>query len=462
MPEPGGGPLRVVVDVSDTLASPWRAGIQRVVVQLVAHLRRADPRIELELVAWSVPLDGFRRLTPAERDDLLDRPVHDPGPSRTPAGDEPGMIRATRTARRVVGRVVRSARLAVGAVLRATGLREPLRRAVRGVSLRTVHRDHIPLAVGDLAPGSVLLELDTVWNQTAVDREELYRTLRARGVHIATVLYDLLPLEHPEWFEASLVEVFDTTMRAQARHTELILAISRSSVSSWETWTSTQRVAVVAPSEVLRLGADAVDTAREAPLPAEVPPGRYVLVVGTVEPRKNHAVLLDAFERLAPAVDDLHLVIVGRPGWENDDVVRRLESQPMRGTRLHWFRAAGDDVLATLYRHALVVAVPSATEGFGLPVIEAFRHGVPVVASTGGALREAGGDLAEYEAPGDVEGWAAAVARHAQHGAHNAARREALVGYEAPTWSDTADQVAASLVGHFGDGRRVGSAEALP
>lgn len=453
MPHPPADPLLVAVDVTDTLASGWRAGIQRVVVQLVDNLRTVDERIELLPLVWSPALAGHRRLLPSELEDLMSPGVRSARGSATgpAAGAEPPLparlVRDARRALRLLGRV--------GAhTLAFLRLKQPVKEVLRRISLRTTHRWEVPLAVPELPRGSVLFDLDTVWNQTRVDRDALYRRLRAGGVHVAALVYDLLPLEHPEWFERSLVEVFDEALTAQARHAELLLAISGSTARSLNDWVTGRGIDAPDPL-VVGLGADAVPD-REArgpgtrtPLPREVVDGRYVLVVGTVEPRKNHTVLLDAFEDLAAAVPDVQLVVVGRPGWENDRVVRRLERHPLSGSRLHWFRDAPDDLLATLYDHALVVAVPSATEGFGLPVIEAFRHGVPVVASDGGALPEAGGDLAEYVAPHDVAGWTAALRRHCEDASHDAACRAALEGYRPRSWNDSAREVAAALVAAF-------------
>lgn len=445
MPDAAPRPLLVHVDVSDTLSSGWRAGIQRVVVQLVDHLRRAEG-VELVPVVWSRDLQGHRRLRPAELEDLL-------GPGTRAHGEGPAPTGVRGTLADLRGQALRGMRFALRVavlVLVVVRVKDRVRDALRWLSLRTIHRDHRELAV-DPPAGSVLLELDTVWNQTSVDRDELYRRLRGRGVHVAVLVYDLLPLEHPEWFEQSLVEVFDTALTAQAAHAELVLAISRASAASFTSWARSRDLDPPEPV-VIPLGADATPLATSrATLPAGVDPRRYVLVVGTVEPRKNHAVLLDAFERLAPVVPDAQLVVVGRAGWENDAVVRRLESHPLAGTRLHWFRGAGDELLSRLYDEALVVAVPSATEGFGLPVIEAFRHGVPVVASDGGALPEAGGDLAEYVDPDDVDGWVDALARHLEDPRHHQARRDALGSYRPPSWSEAACRVVSTLQDRFAE-----------
>ena len=175
-----------------------------------------------------------------------------------------------------------------------------------------------------------------------------------------------------------------------------------------------------------------------------------MLVVGTVEPRKNHAVLLDAFDRLAGADPELHLVVVGRAGWNNDDVVDRLRHHPLLGQRVHWFEGAGDELLAELYRAATVVAVPSITEGFGLPVIEALAVGVPVVSSNGGALPEAGGGLVDLVDPGDADAFADALGHLLGDSDELRRRRRQIDGFEPTTWDRSAADVASALREAFG------------
>lgn len=446
-------PLRVHIDVTDTLSSGWHAGIQRVVCRLVDHLRSADPRLEVVPITWSVPLAGFRRLTPAELERLSDPAAR---AAAAPRSDDEAAPGALARVRRGALTALRTARHLVALGLAVTRTKELVRDLLRRLSLATVHRDHLALAVGEMPAGSVLFDLDTVWNQTAVDRDALYARVRRQGVKVAALVYDLLPLEHPEWFERSLVEVFDTALTAQARHADAVFAISRHSAESFRSWT--RRRGIDAPEPVVvGMGADLLPSGAVAggatpvdPALAERP---YVLSVGTVEPRKNHALLLDVFDRLErrdPPVE-LDLVVVGRPGWSNEELVRRLERRVLDDRRVHWFRDADDDLLSSLYEHARVVAVPSFSEGFGLPVVEAFLHGVPVVASRAGALPEAGGDLAEYVDPADPDGWADALARHVEYPDHHRRRRDALVGYHPRSWRTAAVELAALLVGELGD-----------
>ena len=96
-----------------------------------------------------------------------------------------------------------------------------------------------------------------------------------------------------------------------------------------------------------------------------------------------------------------------------------------------------------------MVAVASITEGYGLPVIEAMSHGVPVISSDGGALIEAGGSLVEHVAARDVAAWAEALGRHLDDDELVAERRASLQDYDAPRWADTGAQVADALLRGF-------------
>lgn len=127
---------------------------------------------------------------------------------------------------------------------------------------------------------------------------------------------------------------------------------------------------------------------------------RYMICVGTIEPRKNHARLLDAYERMGDPRTRPGLLIVGRPGWLCDDVVLRLRSGIPGVVHL---TDVDDLALPGLYRGAEFAVYPSLYEGFGLPVLEAMTLGVPVLTTRGGALPEVGGDAVRYADAGDVD-----------------------------------------------------------
>ena len=152
-------------------------------------------------------------------------------------------------------------------------------------------------------------------------------------------------------------------------------------------------------------------------------PANYLLFVGTFEPRKNVAGLLEAYRLLAdrdPALPQL--VLSGRRGWLFDETIARIEALGLRD-RVVFLEAPGDDDLVALYNGAAALVLPSHYEGFGLPVLEAMSCGAPVVISNRGSLPEIAGDAAlTVNDPDDAEALAVAVERVL----HDAALRDQL------------------------------------
>ena len=134
----------------------------------------------------------------------------------------------------------------------------------------------------------------------------------------------------------------------------------------------------------------------------------YVLWVGTVEPRKNLPLLLEAFRLAVQAGIRERLVIVGPPGWSGAPRAIAAATSAL-GDRLCFTGPLRSDRLAALYRGASLFAFPSLHEGFGLPVLEAMAQEVPVLSSDIPVLREVGGDVAQYVPANDVHAWADAL-----------------------------------------------------
>jgi glycosyltransferase involved in cell wall biosynthesis len=186
---------------------------------------------------------------------------------------------------------------------------------------------------------------------------------------------------------------------------------------------------------VAPLGTRIAEPAASGNLPA----GPYFLCLGTIEPRKNHMLLLLLWRQMAEAgVPGIpRLVIAGRRGWENEQVVDLLERcRALRGL-VEERNDLGDDELAALIAGARAVLMPSFVEGFGMPVAEALAAGTPVIASDLPVYREIAGGIPEYCNPLDGPAWQAAVLAYGQD---KSPRREEqlarLRGWRAPTWAE--------------------------
>ncbi len=164
----------------------------------------------------------------------------------------------------------------------------------------------------------------------------------------------------------------------------------------------------------------------------------YILFVGTLQPRKNIARLIEAFSKLDT---DSKLVVVGRPGWHYDEIISAPEKYGV-SEKVVFLKEVSDDELPSLYEHAEVFVLPSLYEGFGLPVLEAMRYGCPVVTSNISSLPEAGGDAALYFDPNNVDD----IAKKIDKVLSDKTLREKMVkdGYEQIkkfSWEKTAKQV---------------------
>lgn len=256
----------------------------------------------------------------------------------------------------------------------------------------------------EFMPGDVYLGLDLVAHLVPAYINR-FRQLSGQGVKQYFVVYDLLPLLRPDCFEPHLLPLFRAWYEAIAEVSDGILCISRAVADEFEQWLHQARPERQSPLQVgwFHLGAD-LDGSPVAGPPSSSPGNDLtalsgcvnILMVGTIEPRKGHAQALAAFEQLWQQGIDINLVIVGRPGWLVEKLVARIANHPERGRRLFWFDKADDALLLETYRQASALLMPSEGEGYGLPLIEAARHGVPLIARDLPVFREVAGEHAHY------------------------------------------------------------------
>ena len=239
--------------------------------------------------------------------------------------------------------------------------------------------------------GSVLLLLDAAWD---LPLWPAVRRVRARGGRVASVIYDLIPLTHPDSAFGDLPAIFRRWLEAQAEISEAFLCISAA------TATELTRFMAAAgqhpPITHFRLGSE-LDLVRpdddirpefRAMFAADRP---HFLLVGSIEPRKRHDFALDAFELYWHQGGTGALVVLGREDWRSEALLERIARHPELNQRLFLVRDAGDAALDHAYRQATALIMTSNAEGFGLPIVEAFQRGLPVLCSDIPVFREVGG-----------------------------------------------------------------------
>jgi alpha-1,3-rhamnosyl/mannosyltransferase len=206
---------------------------------------------------------------------------------------------------------------------------------------------------------------------------------------------DLISFRYPEYFTLKTRIIESVFTRLALRRVGRIVAISNSTARDIE------RISPGAGKRttVVHLAADPVFGPGQ-PDPEVLHrlglPGKYILTVGTIEPRKNHLALIRAYEALPEKLRSEHgLVIVGKRGWKCGRIMQAISRLAADGN-LRYLEYIGDADLAQVYRGASLFVYPSLYEGFGLPVLEAMRCRVPVITSNNSSLPEVGGDSAFY------------------------------------------------------------------
>lgn len=241
----------------------------------------------------------------------------------------------------------------------------------------------------------------------------LYARWREQGVRIHFLVHDILPVLRPEFFPPGADQEFGRWLRAVGSEADVLVCISAAVADETRAWLQSQQLGRPLPEfKVLHHGADISASQPSTGLApdadrvlADIAAAPSFLMVGTVEPRKGHAQALDAFEQLWAQGEDVRLVIVGHEGWKGlpdasrrtiPAIVKRLRSHPELGKRLHWLQGISDEYLDRVYAAGACLLFASEGEGFGLPLIEAARHGVPLLARDLPVFREVAGSHAHY------------------------------------------------------------------
>jgi glycosyltransferase involved in cell wall biosynthesis len=243
--------------------------------------------------------------------------------------------------------------------------------------------------------GNVLLLLDASWWTPEIWAAT--ERFKAMGGYVVGVIHDLIPVTHPHTTDETLTIIFAEWLGNLFRFADFIITSSLSVQHQVEEclqatgWSSNGASRI--PISFVYHGSelDFIDTSK--------PPRQHIqgifssqkptfIVVGTIEPRKNHAFSLAAFDAAWRDGVDAKLVIIGRHFCKSDDFLNRIRTHPLFMKQLFLLPDVTDEELDYAYRHASALIIASQIEGFGLPVAEAFQRGLPVMCSDIPVFRE--------------------------------------------------------------------------
>lgn len=301
-------------------------------------------------------------------------------------------------------------------------LRQPLARQQAESDLRRLARARCgpgglgALLAGRLPPGTAYLNT----GHANLSAEVLAGVRAVPGARVAVLLHDTIPLDHPEHCRAGTAEAFAAKLAAAAT-ADLVVFTTAAARAAAEPHLA--RAGRVPPAVVAHLGVEPA-AADPAGLPSALDPRRPLFVaLGTIEPRKNHALLFELWPRLGPAAGAPQLLVAGARGWASPAVFARLEALAAApGAAVVEAPGLPDAAVAAALDRAAALVFPSLAEGFGLPPVEAAARGCPAICTPLPATREVLGDWPVYAAAGDVAGWERAIRAAARAAAAGAPR----------------------------------------
>lgn len=279
------------------------------------------------------------------------------------------------------------------------------------------------------------------WDENFIGLVEEYQR---RGVKVVQVSHDILPMVTPQ-FAGHATESLATYNSRIMPISSLVLAVSESTKKDVTNWLKARNL-TVPKIEVFRLGEDF--TAAEPKVPTDkqfvsagIKGDDYILCVGTIEARKNHAILYYTY-KLAQArgVELPKLLVVGRRGWKTDDIYDYITHDPDIKDQIIFLHDISDEELSWLYSNSLFTIYPSLYEGWGMPIAESIMRGVPCLASNTSSMIEVAPGYADYFTPMSTDELLNGIINMLRPGALDK-KRKLIKGYKSTSWDDSFKQV---------------------
>jgi glycosyltransferase involved in cell wall biosynthesis len=255
-----------------------------------------------------------------------------------------------------------------------------------------------------LQRGDVFFGLD-MQHHVQLAHAVFFRQIQSDGVTVKFLVYDLLPIQLTDLFQDSNAKALHEQWLTMIAATDGAICISKATANAYDAWISEAgiRTATTFQTTCVHIGGDIEGSQPSVGLPLDagvtlnaIRSRPSFLCVSTLEPRKGQQQIVDAVQLLWDAGLDVNLVLVGQQGWKTEALAERLRQHPEQGERLFWLQGISDEYLEQIYGACTCLIAASVNEGFGLSLIEAARHAVPIVARDIPVFREIAGECAFY------------------------------------------------------------------
>lgn len=246
----------------------------------------------------------------------------------------------------------------------------------------------------EFSPGDILLMLDSSWS-TYTQFYPIFKKAKQAQASIYTAIYDLVPITLSSFSNVD-TDMFRSWVHSAISASDGLVCISKSVADEVIHYMAEQRLTRSGLKVgYWHLGANFMRKEQSClKIPANIAP--YLLMIGTIEPRKSYNLALAAMEKLWEQGFEVNLCIAGKEGWMVEDLMQKLRNHPARNKKLFLYEKPTDDDIASLYENACGLMFLSKGEGFGLPLIEAAQYGVPIICSNIPIFHEIAGEHATY------------------------------------------------------------------
>lgn len=287
--------------------------------------------------------------------------------------------------------------------------------------------------------GNYLLKIDDLW----LTRDSYYHGLKRRGILPIIMIHDLIPIEYPEYCHSHCKNAHHRRITNILTHAQGILTNSEATYKEVVNYANNKKLALPPIISAL-LGFEHISRSSINPRPITA---SYFVILGTIEGRKNHLLLLqlwrilvDRYKENAPK-----LVIIGQRGWKCKNVLDMLKQcDKIRNCVIEL--AATDVELITYLHYAQALLYPTFTEGYGLPLVEALSAGIPVIASDLDVFKEIAGNVPDYIHPIDGAKWLATIEEYtSKNSILRKSQIDRIKGLDLPTWTGHFNQVESFL-----------------